>query len=449
MKTIGVWGLGIVGKSAIRYFAQQGFALELFDQRMLSPEECKFLADYSVRQCPQSELIEFLERNDRILPSAGIDLRPFSQYKLKWLSELDLFAQECKKPIIAITGSVGKTTVTHLLSEVIKASGKSVFTGGNIGVGLLDSIRHANDADYVVLEVSSFQLELCKTFAPAYALWTNLYPNHLDRHSDFHTYFLAKSKLICHSNTKAFVPLSIKQEIDTLQLKHPLSWLSVTEIESATLAALPATDTLYYLQDTTLIAYTHERSSAIEQLGCVPELSYPDNILLITILAHQLGIPASTVITTLEQQELPEHRLEHVADSKGLQFYNDSKATIPASTLAALEKFKGKPILLFVGGVSKGVNRADFIKQLHGKVQTVVCFGKEAETLHSWCIDSAISSVACKTIDEAFSQAIKQAQPGTIILFSPAGASFDLFANYQERGNCFKKLVKEFATLDA
>ena len=195
-KKIGIWGLGIVGKSAVRYFHQKKYTLEVLDKREPTAQEQEFLAQLHVPWYTQDQLIPFLERNDAILPSCGIDLRPYAKFEHKWLSELDLFGKECSKPIIAITGSVGKTTVTHLLSQLIAANGKKVFTGGNIGVGLLESIDAANQADIIVLEVSSFQLERCKSFAPHCAITTNIFANHLDRHGTFEDYVNSKMKIV-------------------------------------------------------------------------------------------------------------------------------------------------------------------------------------------------------------------------------------------------------------
>ena len=155
-----------------------------------------------------------------------------------------------------------------------------------------------------------------------------------------------------------------------------------------------------------------------------------------------LGCSLEGFVEILNQQELPEHRLEKVATIANIEFYNDSKATITASTLAAIEKINQRPIVLFLGGISKGVNRADFVKQLKDKVRMVYCFGKEAEQLKSFCDQNQIEAQAFGNLEQAFTMLTHNLIPQDQILFSPAGASYDLYTDYRERGNHFKKLVK-------
>lgn len=445
-KKIGIWGLGIVGKSAVAYFHQKNYQIEVLDKRTLNEHENQFLAQHNAAYFTDDQLLSFLQRNEYILPSAGIDLRPYAEFTSKWLSELDIFAQECHKPIIAITGSVGKTTTTHLLSQVVTAHGKKVFTGGNIGIGLLDSIDQANAADYIILEVSSFQLERCTTFAPDLALWTNLYPNHLDRHGTLQDYFNAKLPIITHQKQeqKAILPLALFSEIRSLFSSRSVDWFCVDKPTHDQINKLLNDEKIYYLHDTAIMMYQNNQTKEIAHFEEIPAVSYVQNSILICAALHTLQISLTNISEYIQDNELPEHRLEKVATIGNIDFYNDSKATIPASTLAALEKLRGKPIILFLGGISKGVDRRDFIKELQGKVSYVYCFGKEAEQLKSWCDLMNIPARSCTTLQDAFFACIEKAQAHDIVLFSPAGASFDLFENYQARGNSFKKLVQQF-----
>ena len=492
-KKIGIWGLGIVGTSAIKYFHQRGSLIELLDQRTPTCEEQEFLKAHAATWFNYADLPAFLERNDCILPSCGIDLRPYAQYQHKWLSELDLFAAECNAPIIAITGSVGKTTVTHLLSHVLSAQGKKVFTGGNIGVGLLESIDEANKADYVVIEVSSFQLERCTTFTPDFAICTNIFANHLDRHGSFDNYMQAKMKILgmkgdpssqptprlrrpggtftpelaegsgrtveeinparaelveaFEQTKKILFPIALFNQIpEHIRNTQSLNFFSSSIPSSQEISLVGDLHTLYYLHNEKLMRYYQTSPSLVFDFIELPFISYPQNVVILSSTLHILGYPLTNFVEILNQQELPEHRLEKIATINGIDFYNDSKATIPASTLAAIEKIKDRPIVLFLGGVSKGVDRSDFIKQLAGSVRLVYCFGKEAEQLKIWCDAHHIPAQAFATLDDAFTALPAITQTGDQILFSPAGASFDLFANYAERGNYFKKLVFSLKT---
>src|SRR5579872_6602560 len=162
-KSVGIWGFGIVGKSADNYLLKAGTPVEVLDKRTLTSQEKAFLRERGIPFYGPQDLTAFLERNDAILPSPGIDLRPYAHYRHKWIAELDLFARNYHHPIIAVTGSIGKTSVTHLLSTLLQAHGIQLATGGNIGTAMLDLL--ANPSTMALLEVSSFQLELTKTFA--------------------------------------------------------------------------------------------------------------------------------------------------------------------------------------------------------------------------------------------------------------------------------------------
>lgn len=437
-KKIGIWGLGIVGTAAIKYFIQKGYHVQAMDQKVPTPEQQTFLDNLKVPFCSQKELSSFLQSNDYILPSCGIDLRPHSEYMHKFLSELDLFSAECKTPIIAITGSVGKTTSTHLLSELLKAQGKKVFTGGNIGVGLLESIEKANTADYVVLEVSSFQLERCKAFAPDLAICTNIFANHLDRHGSMEKYVQAKMQITRYQKPgqRSLFPAALYDQVLQSHATSTPSFFSCNEISFSDVHSF------YFLRNAKICMNYQTNTQTIIDLHELPWVSYAENIILLASALDMLGCSLEGFVEILNQQELPEHRLEKVATIANIDFYNDSKATIPASTLAAIEKINQRPIVLFLGGISKGVNRADFVKQLKDKVRMVYCFGKEAEQLKSFCDQNQIEAQAFGNLEQAFTMLTHNLIPQDQILFSPAGASYDLYTDYRERGNHFKKLVK-------
>lgn len=442
-KKIGVWGLGVVGQSIIRFFNSLGIQVSCLDKKAPSLQQQKLLENTGTTFCLQTDetLSDFLHSNDYIVPSPGIDLYPFKHLEHKWLSELDIFHYHWKKPIIAVTGSVGKTTVTHVLSHLLEQAGKKIATGGNIGLAMLDLLSQQDQSDYAVLEVSSFQLEISKQFAPTLALWTNFYPNHLDRHGSMQNYFLAKLSMIKNQRTSqhAILPVDLFPLIE----KHPelqstLYWYSTQNVSF---------NNCYCIENNAIIFKDSFGKKNIYSLDDLPDQSFFENWLLIIaaldmlhVSTQQLALKEDNAIT------IPEHRLEFVTVIKDAYFYNDSKSSLAASTLSALEKFKGKPIVLFVGGISKGVDRTDFIKNLKGKIKSLYCFGKEAEYLNAVAQQSQINSYAYDTLEDALGHYMNNciAQQDRV-LFSPAGASFDLFANYQERGTYFKNLVNDYA----
>jgi UDP-N-acetylmuramoylalanine--D-glutamate ligase len=407
-KRIGIWGLGIGGKAIVEFLANYNDCeLFVFDKKVLSAQEHLFLKKN--KTCQVNDLNYFLDHCDFVFPSAGIDLRLYKLYKPKFLAELDLFQMYFKKPIIAITGTLGKTTVTTTLAQILKSAGKKVVVGGNVGVGLCSLLCHDDDIDYAVVEVSSFQLELCKKFAPRFAVWTNFFPNHLDRHSSLQEYFLAKCKIV-----------RCQRERDVACV--PEVMLSAIKNESL------------YLHRWRIIS--EEMPSEINPY--LPSFGLVDNWKTLAVILNELNLPFELL---KNQREVSlEHRVEFVILVNGRSFYNDSKSTVPGATLSAIQRFT-QPVILLLGGLSKGISRKHMIEQLGGHVKRVVAFGKEREELAQWCRHYDILVDETPSMSEAVEKAYNESDVGDVILLSPSGSSFDLFKNYQERGALFKELV--------
>jgi UDP-N-acetylmuramoylalanine--D-glutamate ligase len=411
--SIGIWGFGIVGKAAFSYFISRGIRVGVMDRRALSDEDQKLLALHNVPFYTQSESDRFFADFPSVLASPGVDIRPF-RTNATWISELDLVGQHIEAPIIAITGTLGKTTTTALLAHTLRCAGKSIWVGGNIGIGCLELLNDPKQYDYILLEVSSFQLDLCSSFAPHIAVFTNFHENHLDRHGTVDEYFAAKHKIFEHQQATDFA------------LIPPLLASKVTTHAKRIIM--------------------NAENLPIAQLAHV---TYPENIIAVATILQTLGLGVQHLVTAAQTFVRDEHRLEKVGLINGATLYNDSKSTVPQATLAALEQLTTitkAPIILIVGGVSKGVDRAPFIHSLQGKIKQLICFGAEAATLSAAAKLSGISTITVTTLEQAVEQAVACASSGDQILFSPAGASFDLFANYQERGQKFKALVAQQQT---
>jgi UDP-N-acetylmuramoylalanine--D-glutamate ligase len=447
-KTIGVWGLGLVGQSTIR-FVQKYYptsTLIAMDKRALTQQEQESLAKNRIAFFHQTtDLDSFFTAADYIIPSPGINLSLYPHYHGKYISEVDLFYHHWHKPSIAITGTVGKTTVTTTLAHLMRSYGLRVAVGGNIGTTgmscLLDLLTHQDQVDYAVLELSSFQLEQSTNASPQIAVISNIYPNHLDYHGTFDAYVKAKLRCLRPSTTHAILPyalLSAAQQINNNITYHGIS-LTQPENESA------HQDHIYYLDTVkNIIKQTDDNYAIVAPAHDVPSLGYAINWLTIVATLHALGLEAANLNERTLQSTLPEHRLTRVATINNIHFYNDSKATIPQATFAAIEKIQTTNIILMWGGVSKGVDRLIYLKDFKGRIKHLICFGKEAPLLAQQALHEGLSCTMTTTIEEAFTAAVTIAQPGDHILFSPAGASFDLFSNYQERGNKFVSLVKEY-----
>ncbi len=398
-----------------------------YDNRPLTEQEQQFLLDHNAVLAPSLDY--FFEHTTAILPSPGIDIIPHrARYQGTWIAELDLFYTHFKKPIIAITGSVGKTTVTSIITQLLQQAGWRIQAAGNIGTPMLEFIDQQNNLDGIVLEVSSFQLEQCSLFAPHLAIWTNFFPNHLDRHGTLDSYFDAKYVMIKNQSKQDYALLPVELR-DQIIAKHPQSQINFFSPHG--------TSSDYTIDGTTLMHASNKRLIALDEL---PAVTFNTNWLIAYAALDILGVPAQPLQGSLSL----EHRLEKVAVINGVPFYNDSKSTIPESTLAAINSVSANRILLFLGGLSKGVDRSVLIKSLTGKNIQIFCFGVEANTLHSLCIKNKIASSACATLDEAFMQCTQQLKTGDCVLFSPAGSSYDLFIDYQDRGASFKKQVLSY-----
>ena len=451
-KKIGIWGFGRVGKSVAQMLHAQGHIVSIMTKDALSEDEKALAHKYVFHVYSESDKEEFFNHNDYFVPSPGVDIRgDYQTQREKWLTELDLFYAQFKKPIIAVTGTVGKTTITTLLNHILKEYGIRICTGGNIGIPMCDLIPQQDIIQYALLEVSSFQLEYCMHYAPHIAIWTNLAPNHLDRHGTYDAYFDAKYTLLAHQTAtdKALVPLTLAQKIKSKSVKTTLHYFSSTVPTQEELDSIHHDELLFFIDDNQIKKRLGSTIITLINLNALPDITFVENWLILCSTLDIMGLNLCALPNHINAIALPEHRMEKiVAASRDIIFYNDSKSTTTTSTRAALAKLTGKSIILFVGGLSKGVDRADFIKELKDQVKKVYCFGAEADTLNGYCALYGIASQSFSTLDDAFYACIQNTTAHDCILFSPAGSSYDLFKDYEERGNYFKTLVRNFIASD-
>lgn len=447
---IGIWGFGAMGKSAVQYLRGQGYRVQVMDCRILTDKEQQFLRDNDSKWFSQTttESDLFFNSSDIIIPSPGININKYNYatFSYKFITELDFFYHHFNKPIIAITGSVGKTSITSILSQIFSQSLIPIVVGGNIGIPTFDLLSQHNSVDYALLEVSSFQLQFCTHFAPHLAIWTNIYPNHLDYHATQNEYFTAKTMLLKYqkNNSVSLVPLSLRKKL-SLPADRIRSYFTTEPLNLIELNTLSSDERLYYIENNHIMCYAHFSHKCITSL--TPELinlSFIDNILIIASACDLIGIDLSAMQSIAQTQSLPAHRMEYIGTINNVIFYNDSKATTTISTLAALEKLHDKTVHLLLGGLSKGVDRASFITQLKNKAHYVYCFGKEAALLYDMCIKNDISATPFINLDDAFKACMQTIRPHDCVLLSPAGSSFDLYTNYEERGEHFKTLFSHY-----
>lgn len=450
-KKIGIWGTGIVGQATAQFLVKKNISVSFLDRAVPSTPIREFIEKNNISFWLQKDLEQFINTHDYIIPSPGIDIRPYLELLgEKLVTELDLFYQFATIPIIAITGTVGKTSVTSLLAQCLAPVTK-VLVGGNIGVGTFDLLKDQDINHSMIVEVSDVQLRYTKNFAPDLAIWTNFFPNHLDWHNSLQDYFSAKCRVFLNSaKTNALVPLKLAEKIRA----HPdytdraLNFFSM-DLKSVDIHKINPQDRCYVLHENSLLVAINSNYTTLHTFSTLPSITYRTNWLIIAAALDLLKLSPQLIRQSEKEYILPEHRLELVTSVLGIDFYNDSKSTIINSTICAVDSLHAlalhRPIKLFLGGLSKGIDRGALLQLFVNKVDTIYCFGKEAELLYEACKKTGISANHFSDLETAFDYAIRNAHQGDIVLFSPAGSSFDLFQDYKDRGNQFKDLVHLYA----
>lgn len=491
---LGIIGFGVVGKSVLacvrnpQVYGSMGLPIltdaqqlcvRVWDARQLTQDEHNIIQTYKADavEASRMSLIDFIKDNDYIVLSPGVGLNQYKEFVATFLCELDLFATLFKKPVIAVTGSFGKTTITKLLGKIVSmvpAIPKSLdfltecdagkrnrkfLVGGNVGIGMLDLIPHQDSCDGAVLELSSFQLEHSKKFAPDLAIWTNLYPNHLDRHQTLFDYFEAKFNLLRFQKKENVALLNFdlfEGQIgdwfnERLEVVQSTIYIYTTRsIDQISLHSIKRHEFyLFYsngshLHKAKIVNGVLQDTISLLDMSWLPDITFLQNWIAVIGALHILGTDFAelkNLITTIQEPLLDEHhhRLEYVATINNVDFYNDSKSTVAQTTLAAFDKLAGhgRPIILIIGGLGKGVDRAPILASLHisSLLKKMYCFGADCARFTN-CIKMS-------TLEEVVADIARIMQPGDIVLFSPSGTSYDLFKNFEHRGNVFKDLIKK------
>ena len=346
------------------------------------------------------------------------------------ITELDIFAQNYRQTTVGITGTLGKTSITTLLQQHIPNS----IAAGNIGYPMLNILALQQPPSTTILELSSFQLNYIRNFAPDIAIWTNFYPNHLDHHTSEDEYFLAKCNIMRHQTSSqiALIACNLIERIKKcISINSQIFLFCTQQCSKHTYPTFTNSNNQIKCKNNVIFDNTNR----------LPNTTFEENWLIIIATLYILKAP---LIITNNHNTLQEHRLEKIGTYKNSTFYNDSKSTVWQATKQAIASLNQESCALFLGGLSKGTDRTPLIQYLQNKPITVFAFGKEAETLQTMCQKYNISCSAYTTLDEAFIACMKQPLPKNILL-SPSGASFDLFKNYIERGNHFKSLYNQLA----
>ena len=448
-KRVLVVGLGKSGVASALFLKAKGARVTVSDSKPQDQlkDQIPVLLDNGIAVETGGHGERTFRGQDLIVVSPGVptDSPPLVQARAlgeNVIGEIELAAQFFPGRIVAITGSNGKTTTTTLAGEIVAAAGYRVAVGGNIGTPAISLVEAATADTIAVLEVSSFQLETIQTFRPQVAVVLNVTPDHLDRHRTFAAYADAKARIFENQRAGDFTVLNADDrtcvELAT-RTRAQVFWFSRTaEVKQGA-----------FVREGRIFFRDHNGQREIMQ---VSEISLKgahnvENVLAAVCVGALLGCEPDRIRTSVRNFKAVEHRLEHVATIRGVDYYNDSKATNVDATIKAIESFPAN-IHLILGGKDKGSDYSVLNDLLQKRVKRVYTIGAAAAKIESQIVSSKNGGPEIdhsETLETAIRHAAEVAVPGDIVLLAPACASFDQFRNYEHRGKVFKQVVGSLA----
>jgi UDP-N-acetylmuramoylalanine--D-glutamate ligase len=437
-KKVLVVGLARTGIECARFLLNQGAKVSVSDLRSETDlkQEIDALNGLPIDYLLAGEERRWLEEMDLVVPSPGVAaenplLREACSRGIEILSEIELAYRFFRFPIVAITGTNGKSTTTTLVGEMLKTNGTKVFTGGNIGAPLIGFV--GGDWEWGVVEISSFQLEWIEEFRPQVAVVLNLSEDHLDRYPNFAAYCRAKERVLENQTAK---------DVAVLNRDDSLVWalrqgrrariisFGFSEVDEGVFAK---PEGIVWRDGTTEERFPlgHVKIQGVHNL---------ENMMAAIAVAKAVGVPAQIIQQTLEEFPGLEHRLEFVREKDGVRYYNDSKGTNVGAVVKSLASFS-VPVILLAGGVDKGGDYGVLRDGVGKRVKRLVLFGAAKEMIAK-ALGALTETVIVDSMEAAVREAHQHARPGDVVLLSPACSSFDMFRNYAERGRVFKSLVE-------
>ena len=423
-----VVGLGLSGYSAARYLLSHGYRCRVQDDRAHPPYLEALRDEYPLVEILLEPLSEaLLMTAECLVVSPGVSirnplLRDAATAGLRVIGDIELFAEAVTKPVIGITGSNGKSTVTTLVGDMLQADGMSVGVGGNLGVPALDLLQQ--EADFYVLELSSFQLETTSSLRLRAATILNLSEDHMDRYDDLEDYRLSKHRI--YRNAEIVI-----SNLDDPATHHDENDQGFSLQESADFSLVDG--------GIASLAVQGEPWIGVDELRVRGRHNWA-NCLVAMGLARAVGVSRQAIVSALRSFKGLAHRSQWVAEIDGVVWINDSKATNPGATEAAIRGLDARVILL-AGGQGKDADMHSLCEVLRERVARVFLFGEDAAVMaHAFAGCCEIHRV--ETLQQAVVEASRVARPGQAVMLSPACASFDQFSGFAERGECFIQAVE-------
>lgn len=430
-----VVGLGTTGISLADFLLSQGVEVGLSDSsdNLTMTEDIRRFSSKGVRMELGKHTEEMFLWADTIVLSPGV---PFNLPLIKnaidngkeVISEIELAHKFISKPIIAVTGSNGKTTTTSLINDILQASGYNVFMGGNIGTPLIKIAGKDDVYDFILLELSSFQLQGIKLFKPFISVCLNIYPNHLDHHADLNEYVNSKMNIFINQTSHDWAVIN---NTDTMTLNN----LDKIRAKLLRFGYDPGCNA-WAEQNLVRTADNHYELKGMRLVG----RHNIENVMAAILVCTTLNCDMAVIKDTIMKFESLPHRIEFVGKYKDASIYNDSKSTTPHATLKALQAFES-PVILIAGGKDKGLDYSVFKSEVTKKVKSLILLGESSSKIKS-IYEGYVPVTVVETLNNAVSKALSEIDDSETVLFSPACSSFDMFKSYEERGRVFKEIVQ-------
>ncbi len=437
-KRILVVGLGRTGISVARFLKRKGAEVMASDINQPSKfaDSIRELEALGISIETGGHTISNFLESDLIVVSPGVPLiEPLQEAireGIKVVSEIELAYHFLNMPIIAVTGTNGKTTTTSLIGRMLADGGKRVWVGGNIGSPLIEACEE-DDIEFVVCEVSSFQLEWIEDFKPFIGILLNITEDHLDRHPSFRDYAETKVKLFMNQKPSDYAILNGDDPVVTFLSGDLPSHIVRFSLQGGVM------DGAFIEGDEIRLSLKGGREVYPIADIRLKGLHNLENVMAAIVASRLCGVERDTIIETLKGFEGLPHRVEFVREYRGVSYYNDSKGTNTGAVMRSIECM-GSPVVLIMGGKDKGIDYSVLRPVIKKKVKRLILFG-EAKTRIEKALNNSIDMVKVKNLHEAVKVARDLAEEGDAVLFSPACSSFDMFRDYVERGEVFKRLV--------
>ena len=439
-KKILIVGAGRTGISTARFCLGKGARVTLNDMQKKIDAPQDLLDKGMVVEAGGHSVTTFVSHDLIVLsPGVSIMIRPVIEAQargIEVISEIELAGRFLRAPVIAVTGTNGKTTTTSLIGALLQAAGKCVFVGGNIGTPLIESCMQDESFDYIIAEISSFQLEAIRHFRPCISVLLNVTDDHLDRHASFDAYLAAKARIFINQRCPDIAILSADDPAVralAASIQAEIFFFSQSRVcengawHDGLFNFMRSRDQHHFSFDATgarlMGAHNIENMLAAGSVGFLCGLS--KDVIRETLLSFA-GLP---------------HRMEFVDEIQGVRFFNDSKGTNVGAVVKSLESLEG-PVILIAGGKDKGGSYKPLEGLLKSKGKALVVLGEAKERIAAE-LGHIVPTVMADALEKAVALAFARACPGDTVLFSPACASFDMFKSYAHRGQCFVESVKK------